>query len=427
MANFRVETNPFRFGLQDHHHQRNVADMRVKLSSGVSASAPESSLTSNIKTALKLPVSKKNNSKKTRMPPNYVPPNTAVICGRGKICNSNPGNRKLRSLIKEFLQSYGKATNKVAKTEIVSSIMDSIKKDCGDQPAFVKKEEGTWWEVDDAFAREKIGCIFRDSLFNQYRSSTKAKLARRKQQLYEEEQTQQQQHKFIGSAAAFGGMGTMDIADSAAGPSYMSFGFGANQPAKQLSQMLSIQGAADLGSNTAGIDSFLKQQQQQQLGLFSAGDSFLAQQQSSHRRDLLRHAPSMFGLSGSKQSSYMEPSVALGEAFDLLQNLQPARNHASQLFGGLQQQQEREAFFKDLLGAALAPSTQHPAAQVQKPPEQADQPQPMPREQAPIRTPKAASRSTKHPKSSKRKRRSGKNNDNDDLESLPDDISGIFD
>jgi hypothetical protein len=426
MASFRVETNPFRFGLHDPQQQTDVVDMRLHLSSGVAASATDPSSTSNSKDALKLPVSKKNNSKKTSMPPNYVPPKTAVICGRGKVCTSNPGNRKLRSLIKEFLQSYGKATNKVEKTEIVSSIMDSIKKDCGDQPAFVKEERGTWWEVDDAFAREKIGCIFRDSLFTKYRSSTKAKLARRKQQVYEEEQVQQQQHKFSAAAAAFRGMGNIDLAASVAGPSLMSFGLSTNHPPKQLSQMLSFQGvgATDLGS-AAGMDSFLKQQQQ--LGLFSAADSFLSQQHTSHRRDLLLHAPSMLGLPGGNKFSYMEPSMALGEAFDLLQNLQPARNQTSQLLGELQQKQNSETFFKDLIGAALTPTSQQPGAQILASPLQVEQPQQTRRGHARSRPPKPSSRSTKHHKSSRRKRRSGKNNDNDDVESLPDDISGIFD
>jgi hypothetical protein len=420
MANFRVaEANSFRFGLQE---QDVTADVRLAMSSGETAEESSHSKTDN---ALKVPVSKKNNSKKTRMPSNYVPPKTAVICGRGKACTSNPGNRKLRSLIKEYLESYGKANNKVEKTEIVTSIMDSIKKDCGDEAAFVKKEEGVWWEVDDAFAREKIGCIFRDSLFTKYRSSTKAKLARRKQQVNDEEQLQQQQQKFN---AAFGGMGGMDLAASfGGGSSFMPFGMGggsaANNPAKQLSQMLSFQG--DLGSNI-GMDPFLKQQQQQQqqLGLFSASDNFMAQQHTSHRRELLRHAPSMMGLPGGNQTSYMEPSMALGEAFDLLQNLQPSRNQTSQLLGELHQQQKRETYFKDLLGVAFGP----PPPSHQSPPPVAsvackESASRVPAEQQ--SRPTKSSGSTKH-KSSRRKRRGGKS-DNDDLESLPDDISGIFD
>lgn len=69
----------------------------------------------------------------------------------------------------------------------------------------MKLENDAWYEVDDAFAREKIGklvamvfdpeiilrsgysqpfsfagCMFRDALYTQYKSSTKAKFARKK-------------------------------------------------------------------------------------------------------------------------------------------------------------------------------------------------------------------------------------------------------
>ncbi|KAG7342368.1 hypothetical protein IV203_007461 [Nitzschia inconspicua] len=413
MANFRVESNSFRFALQEHQ----LGETHVEISLRESPEDDDSSS----KNILKTSVCKKNNSKKTRMPSDYLPPKNAVICGRGKVCTSNPGNRKLRALIKEYLQSYGKATNKVEKTEIVSNIMDSIKKDCGDQPAFVKKEEGVWWEVDDAFAREKIGCIFRDSLFTKYRSSTKAKLARRKQQVYEEEQIQQQQsHVTSGTFAGMGG--NMDLASSFSVPSFVSYGMGANNTAKQLSQMLSFQGDLE---NISGMNHFLKQQQQQQIGLFSAQNSSIVHQNSTDRRVLLRHAPSMMGLPGGNQSSYMEPSVALGEVFDLLQNLQPAHNQTSQLLGGWQQ--KRETYFKDNFGDAFGPGA---APQAQTTPQasalQTQQPQSEVPTQPRQQKKSFASKSGKLNKSNSRKRRVGKN-ENDDLESLPDDISGIFD
>eukprot|EP00529_Nitzschia_sp_RCC80_P020566 CAMPEP_0113491026 /NCGR_PEP_ID=MMETSP0014_2-20120614/27347_1 /TAXON_ID=2857 /ORGANISM="Nitzschia sp." /LENGTH=400 /DNA_ID=CAMNT_0000384811 /DNA_START=181 /DNA_END=1383 /DNA_ORIENTATION=+ /assembly_acc=CAM_ASM_000159 len=150
-------------------------------------------------------IPKKNNSKKTRMPPSYKPHENTVICGRGKSCLRNPGNVLLRKFINENLQAYSDAgDDKTAKTRIVTRIMKQIRDACPpEHPTFVKKEgggssgsaasddsstgneaaaadSGTWWEVDDAFAREKIGSVFRDALFARYRSSTKSKLARKK-------------------------------------------------------------------------------------------------------------------------------------------------------------------------------------------------------------------------------------------------------
>ena len=133
-------------------------------------------------------VPKKNNSKKTKMPPSYKPHENTVICGRGKSCLRNPGNVLLRKFINEDLQAYSDAgDDKTAKTKIVTRVMKRIHEQCPPgQPTFVKKDEGrgsgggtacsgsdascdssnggndaadsgTWWEVDDAFAREKIG------------------------------------------------------------------------------------------------------------------------------------------------------------------------------------------------------------------------------------------------------------------------------
>ena len=388
MANFQLETNVF--GLVGGAVQEDAS------SSGRGADSMVRSKTS----AMKMPVSKKNNSKKNRMPPNYVPSKNAVICGRGKICTTNPGNRKLRALIKENLAAYGKATNKVDKTEIVSSIMDNIRKDCDNDPAFVKKEEGTWWEVDDAFAREKIGCIFRDSLFTKYRSSTKAKLARRKQQMLEEEEVQRQhqeqaqRQQKMNAAMLFGGLG-MDTM---------------NMNAKQLQLQQLMNSNVDLGSNLLAAQ---QQSQHHHMGMFSNSLGF---PQHSARRDLLAHAPSMMGLPGGANPAYMEPSMALGEAFDLLHNLQPAANQSAQLFGSLQQQQQqkqRESYFKDLFGVFAGGQQPELSAQAQA--------------QGQADAAAAASAAAKPAAAPTQKRKRRRKNGDGDLESLPDDISGIFD
>jgi hypothetical protein len=120
----------------------------------------------------------KTNGKKIKFADNYVPGKFAVICGRGKACTASPGNRNLRSLVMSYLKHYSQARDRVEKSCIVSAIIASVRQASPDG-AFVKKEAGVWWEVNDGFAREKIGCLLRDYLHTQYRSSTKAKLARK--------------------------------------------------------------------------------------------------------------------------------------------------------------------------------------------------------------------------------------------------------
>jgi hypothetical protein len=90
----------------------------------------------------------------------------------------SPGNMKLRSFIASFAASYSAAQNKEQKSKIVSTIISLIEETEGG--AFVKFEEGAWWKVDEVYAREKIGNLFRDALHSMYRSSSKAKHARRK-------------------------------------------------------------------------------------------------------------------------------------------------------------------------------------------------------------------------------------------------------
>jgi hypothetical protein len=144
----------------------------MQLISGVATSSgipPRSSTTST----------SMNNNGKSKLPHNFLPSPHAVICGRGKACSSSPGNKSLRRIINSYLTPYSEARNKLEKSAIVSSIVGSIKQ-AAPNGAFVKFEQGCWWEVEDGVAREKVGCLLRDSLHTQYRSSTKAKLARRR-------------------------------------------------------------------------------------------------------------------------------------------------------------------------------------------------------------------------------------------------------
>ncbi|KAG7351684.1 hypothetical protein IV203_007732 [Nitzschia inconspicua] len=119
----------------------------------------------------------KKNENRVHLGTNYIPGHNAVICGRGKACTASPGNKKLRAYIGSFAKSYGSATNKEQKSKIVSAIISLIEEPEGG--AFVKFEESTWWKVDEAYAREKIGNLFRDVLHTKYRSSSKAKQARK--------------------------------------------------------------------------------------------------------------------------------------------------------------------------------------------------------------------------------------------------------
>ena len=118
-------------------------------------------------------------SKDILLPKEFVPGQNSVICGRGKVCSSAPGNRRLKKILDAYLKPYSECKSKLEKSSIVSTIVNMVKQS-SPVGAFVKFEKGLWYEVEDSVAREKIGCMFRDALPSQYRSSTKAKLARRR-------------------------------------------------------------------------------------------------------------------------------------------------------------------------------------------------------------------------------------------------------
>jgi hypothetical protein len=346
-----------------HHHNNNNNNM-----------------TSNVSAV----ISKKNNSKKTRMPPKYIPNKNAVLCGRGKTCTTNPGNRRLRSLIRENLEAYGKSNNKVEKTEIVSRIMDAIKIGCpSDEPSFLKKEDGIWYEVDDAYAREKIGCVFRDQLYTKYRSSTKAKLARRKQQIAEEEEQvkqQKQQHLVMASTAnAFVGASSVSSlktgTTSSSEPNHL---FNNNDGMMMMMMKMMppqpdsfvVANRDNINSNNCVDDALsvlatllleqepahqqqpLQQPMEPPLKLFhyqyppqkhpGGAIAHSAQQ----RRDLLNLCPNMIGLPGGNKPIPMEPSNALNEAFGLIQqhqtsigrmDLVPSQQHSRRVAVGEEQ------------------------------------------------------------------------------------------
>jgi hypothetical protein len=112
------------------------------------------------------------------LPPSFMPNEFSVICGRGKVNSSSPGNRRLKAIAGSYLDQYSRAKTKADKSGIVSNIIERVR-EATPYGAFVKKEQGRFWEVDESVAREKIGCILRDWLHTQYKSSTKAKVAKR--------------------------------------------------------------------------------------------------------------------------------------------------------------------------------------------------------------------------------------------------------
>ncbi len=116
---------------------------------------------------------------RTRLPVDFSPSSYSVLIGRGKICSEAIGTRRLKVIASRYLEEYSTAHSQLDKAAVISKIVETIQEACP-VGAFLKYEDGGWWEVSDCAAREKVGVVLRDLLHEQYKSSTKSKSAMRK-------------------------------------------------------------------------------------------------------------------------------------------------------------------------------------------------------------------------------------------------------
>lgn len=125
---------------------------------------------------------KRGKTVRTPLPYDFVPNNYTVLCGRGKEFFNAIGNRRFRIIVDMNLERYSNTQTKSQKSQIVSEIVEIIR---GAGGGFVKQnpKDGSWYEVGDSVAREKVGALFRDCLHEQYSSAAKSKTARRRANL----------------------------------------------------------------------------------------------------------------------------------------------------------------------------------------------------------------------------------------------------
>lgn len=101
--------------------------------------------------------------KNVPLPDNFEPGPYDVICGRGKRTYNHVGNRRFRLTIQLNIDGYAKAVSKLDKSLVVILIVDTIREAKG---GFVKRDPkiGTWMDIGDQLAREKVGHALRDAI-----------------------------------------------------------------------------------------------------------------------------------------------------------------------------------------------------------------------------------------------------------------------
>jgi len=110
-----------------------------------------------------------------------------VVCVRGKAYWDHEGNQIYRKLIECAKTRYSNASNRFAKSMIVSEIIDAVHRSGARFTKKVGKGKISYWvECKENFVREKVTQSLRDALSFKYSSSTKRKKERKAMKVQEE-------------------------------------------------------------------------------------------------------------------------------------------------------------------------------------------------------------------------------------------------
>jgi hypothetical protein len=107
------------------------------------------------------------------LPEDYSPRDHDICCGRGKRNWNHKGNVYFRNLIQANVDRYLTATTKTGKTAVVLTIVDEVRLG---GTYFVKQNDdnGRWYDIGDAQAREKVGHSLRDQVTAWKKSSKRS-------------------------------------------------------------------------------------------------------------------------------------------------------------------------------------------------------------------------------------------------------------
>lgn len=96
-----------------------------------------------------------------------------VLCGRGGLTNTHPGNVHYRELVDQYRWHYG-TCKKSRKSEIAKIIVGKVRDMHG---RFLKKDGDNWYEIGDELALQKTSQTLREGLAKIYREGLKSKMS----------------------------------------------------------------------------------------------------------------------------------------------------------------------------------------------------------------------------------------------------------
>jgi len=98
------------------------------------------------------------------LPADYKPSKFDCVMGRGKGSYNQPGNKRMRQIIKEAIPEYKAAKSKYDKSAVLHSIVHRVKEQDNGIAMFVTRRKGQWCEVPEDRAREKVGHCMRETI-----------------------------------------------------------------------------------------------------------------------------------------------------------------------------------------------------------------------------------------------------------------------
>jgi hypothetical protein len=104
------------------------------------------------------------NAENTPLSNDYRPTDFDVVCGRGKGSYNRPGNKRFRTIVREFIPDYSAAKTKFEKGIVLNAIVEKVQSQNNGSARLVKRKNGAWYVLAEDQAREKVGHIIREAL-----------------------------------------------------------------------------------------------------------------------------------------------------------------------------------------------------------------------------------------------------------------------
>jgi hypothetical protein len=90
-----------------------------------------------------------------------------IVCGRGKGSYNRPGNQRFRAIVCQHIPVYSAAKTKFDKGIVLNSIVSKAQSESNGAARFLKCTNGSWFEIEDDQAREKVGHTIREAILAQ--------------------------------------------------------------------------------------------------------------------------------------------------------------------------------------------------------------------------------------------------------------------